>query len=78
MKSSAKKPKSPKKRNIPMPLEKINYFFIGIGIAVIAFSYIMMYLENSADGYFSLYVSPVLLAGAYAWILFALLYRKRA
>ncbi|WP_294347239.1 hypothetical protein [Prosthecochloris sp.] len=60
-----------------MPLEKINYFFIGIGIAVIAFSYIMMYLENSADGYFSLYVSPVLLVGAYAWILFALLYRKR-
>ncbi|UZJ40647.1 hypothetical protein OO006_09825 [Prosthecochloris sp. SCSIO W1101] len=61
-----------------MPLEKINYFFIGIGIAIIAFSYIMMYLENSADGYFSLYISPVLLVGAYAWILFALLYRKRA
>ncbi|UZJ36894.1 MULTISPECIES: hypothetical protein [Prosthecochloris] len=74
-----KKPKSTKSGKIPMPLEKINYFFIGIGIAVIAFSYTTMYLEeNSANGFFSLYVSPVLLVGAYAWILFALLYRKKA
>ncbi len=60
-----------------MPLGKINYLFIGIGVAVIAFSYTAMYLENSADGYFSLYASPILLVAAYAWILFALLYRRK-
>ncbi len=60
-----------------MPLEKINYLFIGIGVFVIAFSYTAMYFENSADGYFSLYISPVLLVFAYTWILFALLYRKK-
>ena len=59
-----------------MPLAKINYLFIGIGVFVIAFSYTAMYLENRSDGFFSLYVSPVLLVAAYAWILFALLYRK--
>ena len=61
-----------------MPLAKPNYLLIGIGAAVIAFSYTTMYLENRADGFFSLHVSPVLLVGAYALILFALLYRKKA
>ncbi len=78
MKSSAKKHKASKNVKKQMPLERINYLFIGIGVAVIVFSYSTMYLENLADGFFSLYVSPVLLVGAYAWILFALLYRKKA
>ena len=79
MKSSAKKQqhKTKKSKHTPMPLAKVNYLFIGIGVFVIAFSYTAMYLENSADGFFSLYVSPVLLVAAYAWILFALLYRKK-
>ena len=78
MKSSAKKQhKAGKSKHTPMPLAKINYLFIGIGVFVIAFSYTAMYLENRADGFFSLYVSPVLLVAAYAWILFALLYRKK-
>ena len=78
MKSSAKKTdKTAKKKKAPMPLERINYLLIGIGTFVIAFSYTAMYFENSADGYFSLYVSPALLVAAYALILFALLYRKK-
>ncbi len=61
-----------------MPLGKINYLFLGIGTVVIALSYSIMYLENGAYGFFSLYISPVILVGAYAWILFALLYRRKA
>jgi len=66
------------KQDAPMPLEKINYLFLGIGVAVIALSYIVMYAENSADGFFSLYVCPVTLVLAYGWILFSLLYRRRS
>lgn len=61
-----------------MPLGRTNYLFLGIGVAVIALSYGIMYLENSAKGFFSLNIAPVTLVGAYAWILFALLYRKKA
>lgn len=78
MKSSAKKHKAGGHKKASMPLEKINYLLIGIGVAVIAFSYTAMYLENSADGFFSLSVGPILLVAAYALILFALLYKKRA
>ncbi len=78
MKSSAKKHKGGKNIKKPMPLERINYLLIGIGVAVIVFSYSIMYLENSAHGFFSLNIAPVTLVGAYAWILFALLYRKKA
>ncbi|NEX12617.1 hypothetical protein CR161_09030 [Prosthecochloris sp. ZM] len=77
MKSSAKNSKTKKAAPKPMPLEKTNYIFLGIGIAIIAFGYSGMALENSVDGLFSLTISPVLLVGAYAWIIFALLYRKQ-
>ncbi len=61
-----------------MPLGKTHYLLVGIGVAVIALSYAGMYLENRADGFFSLFISPVLLVAAYALILFALLYRRKA
>lgn len=78
MKSSAKKHKPGKNVKQPMPMKRINYLFIGIGVVAIALSYSIMYLENSAHGFFSLNIAPVILVGAYAWILFALLYRKKA
>ncbi|WP_237073340.1 hypothetical protein [Prosthecochloris sp. GSB1] len=61
-----------------MPLGRSNYLFLGIGVAVVALSYIVMYDENSANGFFSLYVCPATLVLAYGWILFALLYRRRS
>ncbi len=77
MKSSAKKKKADTAKKTPMPLTRINYLLIGIGGAIIALGYTMMYVENRADGVLSLYVSPVLLVCAYALILFALLYRRK-
>jgi len=58
-----------------MPLDKINYFMILAGVAVIGLSYGLMYLEKNVDGIFALFVSPFTLLGSYAWIIFALLYR---
>ncbi len=60
-----------------MPLEKINYIFLGIGIGLIIIGYTGMALDNRVDGVISLTISPILLVAAYAWIFFALLYRKR-
>ncbi|MCW8795984.1 MAG: hypothetical protein OQK67_02860 [Chlorobium sp.] len=78
MKSSQKKHKNAKKKTAPMPLEKFNYLLVGIGAAVIAFSYGVMYLENSANGFFAMNIAPITLPGSYALILFALLYRRKA
>ena len=61
-----------------MPLEAINYLMIAFGALVIAGSYWGMYLEKSVDGWFSLFISPVTLVGAYVWIIFAVLYRPKA
>ena len=60
-----------------MPLCAINYVMIAFGVLVIGASYMGMYLERDVDGFFSLSISPITLVGAYAWIIFALLYRKK-
>ncbi|MEE9904268.1 hypothetical protein [Chlorobium sp.] len=61
-----------------MPLSTVNYIMIACGSAVIVLSYLGIYLERDVDGLFSLNIAPVLLAGSYAWIAFALLYRRKA
>ncbi|MBM3423011.1 MAG: hypothetical protein FJY09_07175 [Chlorobi bacterium] len=61
-----------------MPLGAANYVMIACGSAIIVLSYLGMYLEREVDGFFSLNIAPWLLAGSYAWIAFALLYRRKA
>lgn len=87
MKSSAKKPakpKAPPEKKLPagptaavMPLGAVNYLFIALGMAVIAASYTVMYLENEVDGFFSLNICPFTLVAAYAWIIYAIFHRPR-
>jgi hypothetical protein len=79
MKSLLKKPQQnkPAKKNAAMPLGAINYIMIALGVLVITGSYWGMYLEREVDGFFSLYISPVTLVGAYLWIAFAVLYRPK-
>ncbi len=57
---------------------RINYLFLAAGVALLAVSYIVMYVENDPNGFFALYVCPFTLVGAYCWILFSLLYRSRS
>jgi uncharacterized BrkB/YihY/UPF0761 family membrane protein len=76
MKSLPKKqPKKAAEKTAVMALGAINYIMIALGALIIGASYWGMYLEKSVDGFFSLFISPVTLVGAYIWVVFALLYR---
>ncbi len=78
MKSLPKKAgKKPDSKSADMPLGTINYVMIAGGAALIALSYLGMYLERDADGFFSLYISPLTLVAAYVWIIFAVLLRRK-
>jgi len=78
MKSLPKKTtEKPKGKPSIMPLSAINYIMIACGAGVIAMSYLAMYLERDVDGFFSLCISPLALVAAYAWIVFAVLYRRK-
>lgn len=65
-----------KKLSLGMPLRKENYVFLSYGIAGIILSYILMIVDSNVDGFISLTLCPLLLIGSYAWIVFAILYRK--
>lgn len=79
MKSSPKKTKkTPESEAATMPLGAVNYIMIACGSAVIALSYLGMYLERDVDGFFSLNIAPLLLVCSYAWVAFAVLYRRKA
>ena len=51
-----------------------NYVFLLIGVALIVVGFTAMYLEGQYLGFISLYVSPVLIIGGYAEIIYALLW----
>ncbi|MDW8466372.1 MAG: hypothetical protein RML35_09420 [Chloroherpetonaceae bacterium] len=64
--------------SLSMPLRKENYLYIAIGVAVIIFSYVLMAIDNSVNGFISLTLCPILLIAAYAWIVFAILYQQKS
>lgn len=69
-------PKSSKRRGQSRALvfETRNYVLLLIGVALIVVGFTAMYLENAYQGFISLYVSPVLIVGGYAEIIYALLW----
>jgi hypothetical protein len=54
--------------------ENWNYVLLLIGVALIVVGFTAMYLENQYQGFVSLYVSPILIVGGYAEIIYALLW----
>ncbi len=64
--------------SLTMPLRKENYLYIAIGVAVIVASYVLMAIDNNVDGFISLTLCPILLIGAYAWIVYAILYHPKS
>jgi len=56
-----------------MVFTKENYILLIIGIALIFVGFLIMYLENEIDGFISLYVSPVLIVGGFAEIVYAIM-----
>lgn len=69
-------PQSSKRRNQSGTLvfESWNYTLLLIGVALILVGFTSMYLENAYQGVISLYVSPILIVGGYAEIVYALLW----
>jgi uncharacterized membrane protein HdeD (DUF308 family) len=69
-------PKSSKRRNRSglLVFEKRNYLLLLVGVAFIVVGFTAMYLENQYQGFVSLYVSPILIVGGYAEIIYALLW----
>jgi len=58
--------------------QKWNYVLLLIGIALIAVGFSAMALENQFEGFISLYLSPILVVGGYAEIVYAILWRPDA
>ncbi|MFB6097906.1 MAG: DUF3098 domain-containing protein [Salinibacter sp.] len=54
--------------------EQRNYLLLLLGVALIVGGFTAMYLENQYQGFISLYVSPILIVGGYAEIIYALLW----
>lgn len=54
--------------------EQRNYLLLLVGVALIVVGFTAMYLENQYQGFISLYISPILIVGGYAEIIYALLW----
>lgn len=71
-------PKSSKRtrggRSQKLIFEQRNYVLMLVGVLLIVGGFTAMYLENQFEGFISLYVSPILIVGGYAEIIYALLW----
>ena len=65
-------------QQIVMPFERRNYLLLLLGLAIVGLGYTIMRLENEMDGFWSLYVSPLLLLAGYLEIVYAIIWRPRA
>lgn len=61
-------------RSGALVFERWNYLLLLGGLLLIVVGFTAMYLENAYQGFISLYVSPVLIVGGYAVIIYALLW----
>jgi uncharacterized membrane protein HdeD (DUF308 family) len=61
-----------------MVFGKENYVLLAIGVISIVVGFSIMYLENEIDGFISLYVSPLLIVGGFAEIVYAIMKKPAA
>ena len=67
-------PSPRRSRSGMLVFETWNYVLLLIGVALISVGFAAMYLESAYLGPISLYVSPVLIVGGYAEIIYALMW----
>jgi len=60
-----------------MPFAAKNYHLLIVGLVIITIGYVIMRVENEMDGFWSLYVSPILLLIGYLGIIYAIIWRPR-
>ena len=56
--------------------EKRNYVLLLTGALLIVIGFAAMYIEGEFEGFISLYVSPILIVGGYAEVIYAILWRS--
>ena len=61
-----------------MLFDQDNYKWMGISFALVVIGFIAMYLENEVNGVISLFVSPILIVGGYALLVYAILKTKKS
>jgi hypothetical protein len=75
-KSSKRKAKSSKQRApTPLVFERRNYVLLLLSVLLIVVGFVSMWLEGKFLGFISLNVSPVLIVGGYAGVIYAILWR---
>jgi hypothetical protein len=55
---------------------KRNYQILGLAIALLIVGFGGMYIEQEFTGWFSLYVSPILIVGGFITVAIAILYKE--
>lgn len=76
MPKSSKRSKT--KRHTALVFEPRNYVLLLAAVSLIVVGFVLMYLEGEFLGFISLTVSPILILGGYAGIIYALLWRPAA
>jgi hypothetical protein len=75
--AKAIKTRSGKKLEVIFPFEKINYTIVVVGIVIIIAGYIALSVPT-VEGFFPLYLAPILLVLGYCVIIpVGILYRKK-
>lgn len=54
---------------------KKNYLILGLALALLMIGFGGMYIEKEFTGWFSLYVSPILIVSGFITVAFAILYK---
>jgi len=66
---------SRRKRPSALIFEKRNYMLLLVSVLLIVVGFVAMYLEGTFLGFISLNVSPILIVGGYAGVIYAVLWR---
>lgn len=62
-----------KEPELPMLFSKQNYILMIAGIALVLIGFTGMYIESEMDGFFSLYITPLMVIGGFVTVAVAVL-----
>ena len=79
---SAKTTTSSKSQDVEvqLPFGRMNYILLLIGVAVIAFGFILMSMDDFIDATefsVSLYIAPVVVVAGFVWVIYAIMYKEK-
>ena len=74
---SGKNRRRGRSQQIVMPFDRRNYLLMVLGLVIVAIGYIIMGIESEMDGFWSLYVAPLLLITGYLEIVYAIVWRPK-